>query len=238
MVALASAMQFQPIPRNRTKLYELVARQIERRILEHLQPGQALPSERQLVRMFAVSRASVRDALRKLEVMGLVEPRQGVGTVVREPRADTLAAPLTDVLLQERKRITELLEVRRMLEPALARRAALHASAEQIKAMEQILRRQEAKVDSREPCVEEDTEFHYAIALAAQNEVLMKIVDVLMALLRKTRERSLQTEGRQERSLAGHRRILRALAHGDARRAEAAMRRHLAEIETLVLNKL
>lgn len=238
MVPPASAMQFQPIPRNRTKLFELVARQIERRILEHLQPGQALPSERELVRMFAVSRASIRDALRKLEVMGLVEPRQGVGTVVREPRAETLAAPLTGVLLQKRKMISELLEVRRMLEPALARRAALHASAEQIRAMEEILARQEAKIRSREPCVEEDSEFHYAITLAAQNEVLLRIVDVLMVLLRKTRERSLETAGRQEKSLAGHRRILRALARGDARGAEAGMRRHLAEIETLVLNKL
>jgi len=68
--------------------------------------------------------------------------------------------------------------------------------------------------------------------------VVLKVVDVLMDLLRETRERSLQVEGRQEKSLAGHRRILSALKQGDAAAAEAAMRRHLQEIESVVLKKL
>jgi GntR family transcriptional repressor for pyruvate dehydrogenase complex len=63
-------------------------------------------------------------------------------------------------------------------------------------------------------------------------------MDVLMDLLRETRERSLQVEGRQEKSLAGHRRILAALKREDAAAAEAAMRRHLQEMETIVLQKL
>jgi GntR family transcriptional regulator, transcriptional repressor for pyruvate dehydrogenase complex len=238
MVTPATPTQFQPIPRNRAKLYEMIARQIERRILEHLHPGDALPSERELVRMFAVSRASIRDALRKLEVMGLVEPRQGVGTVVREPHTGTLSTQLTDVLLEKRKMIVELVDVRRLLEPALAARAAQHASAEQIAAMNEIVRRQQTRVRAGEPAVDEDSEFHYSIALAARNEVLLKLMDVLMGLLRKMRERSLQTPGRQTKSLAGHRRILRAVARGDAGGAEAAMQRHLAEIENIMLHQL
>ena len=69
--------EFEPIRRNRSKVYEEVAEQIERRILEQLQPGDLLPPERELVSMFGVSRSSVRDAIRRLELMGLVEPRQG-----------------------------------------------------------------------------------------------------------------------------------------------------------------
>jgi len=74
--------------------------------------------------------------------------------------------------------------------------------------------------------------------LASDNRVVLKVVDVLMELLKKTRERSLQVEGRQQQSLAGHRRILAALKQGDAKAAEAAMRRHLEEIENIVLQKL
>ena len=89
-----------------------------------------------------------------------------------------------------------------------------------------------------ELAIDEDSEFHYAIALASDNSVVLTVVDTLMDLLRETRERSLQVEGRQQKSLAGHRRILAALKQGDAKAAEAAMRRHLQEIEKIVLQRL
>jgi GntR family transcriptional regulator, transcriptional repressor for pyruvate dehydrogenase complex len=226
---------FEAIPRN--KVYQEVAKQLERRITEELKPGDLLPPERELVRMLGVSRSSVRDAIRTLQLMGLLEPRQGIGTVVCSPAA-TPANPLATALLEKRKMVAELLDVRKMLEPPLVRRAALHASREEIADMEDILVRQEAKVRRGELGIEEDSEFHYSIALASGNSAVLKVVDVLMDLLRETRERSLQVEGRQEKSLAGHRRILSALKRGDAAAAEAAMRRHLQEMENIVLKKL
>jgi len=233
-----SNLEFDAIRKDRTKVYEAVAEQIQRRIVEDLEPGDALPPERELVRMFGVSRSSIRDAIRKLELLGLVEPRQGAGTVVREPSADALSVPFTGVLLQKRKVIADLLDFREMLEPPLARRAALHASPTQLAAMEEILHRQESNLHSGKIAIEEDSEFHYSIALAAKNAVALKIIDVLMDLLRKTRERSLQTEGRKQKSLAGHQRILTALKKGDGRAAETAMRKHLSEIRKIVLHKL
>jgi len=226
---------FETIPRN--KVYQEVARQLERRISEELKPGDLLPPERELVRMLGVSRDSVRNAIRTLEVAGLLEPRQGIGTVVCSPTAKS-TYPLATLLLEKRKMVAELLEVRKMIEPPLARRAALHISRDAIADMESILSRQEAKIRQGELGIEEDSEFHYAIALASDNSVILKIVDVLMDLLREMRERSLQVEGRQEKSLAGHRRTLSALKRGDAAAAEAAMRRHLQEIESVVLKKL
>jgi GntR family transcriptional repressor for pyruvate dehydrogenase complex len=223
------------IPRN--KVYQEVARQLERRIKEELKPGDLLPPERELAQMLGVSRSSVRDAIRTLELMGLLEPRQGIGTVVCSP-ASAPANPLAAALVEKRKMIADLLDVRRMIEPPLARRAALHVSRDEITDMEDILQRQEAKVLVGDLGIEEDSEFHYAIALASDNGAVLKVVDVLMNLLRETRERSLQVEGRQEKSLAGHRRILSALQQGDAAAAEAAMRRHLQEVENIVLKKL
>jgi GntR family transcriptional regulator, transcriptional repressor for pyruvate dehydrogenase complex len=226
---------FETIPRN--KVYQEVAKQLERRITEELKPGDLLPPERELVQMLGVSRGSVRDAIRSLELMGLLEPRQGVGTVVCRPGA-TPSNPLANALLDKRKMVEELLDVRKMIEPPLAARAARNATPDEIREMQDILARQEAKVRGGELGIEEDSEFHYSIALASNNGAILKVVDVLMDLLRETRERSLQVEGRQEKSLAGHQRILSALKRGDAAAAEAAMRRHLQETENIVLKKL
>ncbi len=235
MIATASpaVVKFEAIPRN--KVYQEVAKRLERHITDELKPGDLLPPERELVRMLGVSRGSVRDAIRTLEMMGLLEPRQGIGTVVCSSAA---ANPLATALLEKRKLVAELLDVRKMIEPPLAGRASRHASAVELAEMEQILRRQAVKIHRGELAIEEDSEFHYAIALAADNSVVLKVVDILMDLLRETRERSLQVEGRQARSLAGHRRILSALKRGDPAAAEAAMGRHLQEIEDIVLNEL
>jgi len=232
----AGKIEFEVI--RRSKVYEQVARQLQQRIIDELKHGDLPPPERELVQMLGVSRSSVRDAIRSLELVGLLEPRQGIGTVVREPSADSSANPLAGILLQKRKLVGELLDVRKMIEPPLAGRAALHASEVAIAEMEQILTRQKEKVSRGELAIEEDSEFHYAIALASANSVVLKVVDVLMDLLRETRERSLQVEGRQQKALAGHQRILAALKRRDASAAEAAMRRHLEEIEKIVLNKI
>lgn len=228
--------EFEAIRRN--KVYEEVARQIERLILKKLRPGDKLPPERELAEMLAVSRSSIRDAIRSLELTGLVEPRQGVGTVVREISADALVNPLSNVLLYKRQLVSELLDFRKMLEPPLAARAATHASAEELAEMEEILRRQDEKLQAAQLAIDEDSEFHYSIAMASENSVVLKVLDVLMDLLRATRERSLQVEGRPQKSLAGHRRILAAIKRHDALAAEAAMRRHIEDVEEIVLNML
>lgn len=223
---------------SRSRVYSQVARQLHTRIVRKLKPGDLLPPERELVKKFRVSRSSVRDAIRSLEAVGLVEPRQGVGTVVREVSAGGAATPVASALLEKRKEINDLLDVRNIIEPALARRAALHASARHIAEMQAILARQEEKVRRGEPAIDEDSAFHYTIALAADNSVMIKVVRVLMDLLRETRERWSQGQGRAEKSLDAHFRIVAALQRGDASAAEAAMRQHLSEIGKIVRQKL
>jgi GntR family transcriptional regulator, transcriptional repressor for pyruvate dehydrogenase complex len=221
----------------RAKVYEEVARQIERLILKKLQPGDKLPSERELAETLGVSRSSIRDAIRSLELMGMVEPRQGAGTVVLEISAGSLVNPIANVLKHKGELISELLDFRKMLEPPLAARAATHASVEEISEMEEILERQQEKLRRGESAIAEDSEFHYSIALASRNSVVFKVLDTLMDLLRDTRERSLQVEGRPQKSLAGHRRILTAIKRHDAEAAKAAMRRHIEDVEEIVLEE-
>jgi len=220
----------------RNKVYEEVAKQIERLILKKLKPGDKLPAERELAELLRVSRSSVRDAIRGLELKGLVEPRQGAGTIVRETSAELVGDPFTNALKRRRELVSELLDFRKMLEPPLAARAATHATVDQISEMEEILQRQEGKQAQGDAAVAEDAEFHYSIALASDNSVVLKVIDTLMDLLRDTRERSLQLEGRPQKSLAGHRRILGAIKRHDAEAAKSAMRRHIEDVEEIVLD--
>jgi GntR family transcriptional regulator, transcriptional repressor for pyruvate dehydrogenase complex len=222
----------------RNKVYEDVARQIQRLILKKLRPGDKLPSERELAETLAVSRSSIRDAIRSLELMGMVEPRQGAGTIVLEITPHSVANPLINALKRKEEVMGELLDFRRIIEPPLAARAATHASNEDITEMEDILDRQELKQRQGESTIAEDSEFHYAVAMASGNSVVLKVLDTLMDLLRDTRERSLQVEGRPQKSLAGHRRILAAIKRHDAESAKAAMRRHIEDVEEMVLHNI
>lgn len=223
-------------PVRRTRLHEEVAARLRRFIADgHLKAGDKLPPERQLAAMLGVSRTSVRDAIRTLEVVGLLEPRQGKGTVVRELSPDHLTAPLASALLTRRDLLADLLAVRKMIEPSVAREAARHATPEEIYQMETILARQAARIAAGEVTIEEDTAFHDMIARAARNRVVLRVLDVLMDLLREGRERSLQGRGRPQRSLRGHRQVLEAIRRRDGEGAAHAMLHHLEQIEEILL---
>jgi GntR family transcriptional repressor for pyruvate dehydrogenase complex len=233
----SSAARFETV--RKVRRYEQVAEQIRNLISGgQLKPGDLLPPERELAVKLGVGRSSIRDAVRTLEVMGILDPRQGHGTVVRDLSTEALVVPLASILTRKREMVSELLEVRRMLEPALAARAAKNATAQEIVEMGRILDRHEAKLRRGEQAVDEDSEFHYALALAARNSVVLRVLDVLMDLLRESRSRSLQVKGRPKRSFEGHRRILRAIQKRDAKAAESAVRKHLEEIEEIVLRQL
>jgi GntR family transcriptional repressor for pyruvate dehydrogenase complex len=233
----AGHTQFQAVRRGR--VYEEVVQQIQDFVTSgRLKPGDRLPPERELAQHLQVSRSSLRDAIRTLELMGLVRSRQGEGTVVCDVSPEALLAPLATALVHKRDLVEELLDVRKMIEPKLAARAALRASPEHIARLEDVLRRQKEKMLREEPAIQEDSEFHYTIALAAQNTVIRKIVDVLMDLLRDSRAHGLQVPARLRMSFNGHRRVLRAVRLHDPRAAEAAMRRHLREIEGIIMENL
>ena len=234
---LPAKAEFEAVPR--TKLYQKVVKQVQDIIRDGLlRPGDMLPPERELAERLHVSRGSLREAILALESMGLVEPRHGEGTVVRDLSAAPLVNQLSVMLVQKRALVGELLEFRLMVEPTLAARAAANATEEEIAHLEEILSRQKAKVDVGELAIEEDSKFHYAIAQAARNSVVLKVLDVFMDYLRESRELSLQVEGRPQRSLNSHRRILNAIARKNPAAAEKAMRRHITAIEGLVLKKM
>src|SRR5437879_9494581 len=131
-----SAVKDELEPVRKTRIYEEVASQIQRLITDgRLRPGDHLPPERDLAEMFGVSRTSVRDAIRVLEMGGLVEPRHGEGTIVREGPIDAIVSPLAGALAASKDLTADLFDMRKMLEPPLARAAALRATAEDLDAL-------------------------------------------------------------------------------------------------------
>jgi len=222
-------------PVRKTKIYAEVAAQIHHLIAEgRLKPGDRLPAERELAEVFGVSRTSVRDAIRVLETRGLVEPRHGEGTVVKQIPIDAIVSPLADALSSSKDPVADLFDMRKMLEPQLARAAAFRATEDDVRALEEIVARQRDRVLAGENAVDEDHAFHYRIATAAKNPVILRTMDVLMDLLRESRVRSLQGPGRAEISLEGHYRILEAIRRRDPEGAAVSMRVHIEEIETIL----
>jgi GntR family transcriptional repressor for pyruvate dehydrogenase complex len=223
-------------PIKSTRIYEEIVRQVKAMIAEgRLKSGDQLPPERDLAEKFVVSRTSVREALRALESLGLVEIRPGEGTFVRQVSIETLIEPLALMMVSQREAIAELFEARRLLEPAIAALAARRATPEELHEMERILEEQAKEIAMGRTGLLQDGQFHAAIASAAHNQAISRLVHGMMDLLAQSREDSLNTPGRPTRSHEDHRRVLEAIRRRDEGGAEQTMRDHLVGVEALVL---
>jgi GntR family transcriptional repressor for pyruvate dehydrogenase complex len=223
-------------PIKSTRIYQEIVRQVKGMIAEgRLKSGDQLPPERDLAEKFVVSRTSVREALRALESLGLVEIRPGEGTFVREVSVESLIEPLALVMLSQREALGELFEARRMIEPALAALAARRATPEDVQEMDRILEAQAKEVAAGRTGLEQDAQFHAAIGAAAHNRAITRIAHAVMDLLRQSREDSLNTPGRPDRSHNDHRRLLAAIRGRDEAAARQAMIDHLEAVEALIL---
>ena len=226
----------QPIRRDR--LYQGIVSQIEG-LLERgeLKPGDQLPAERLLADQFEVSRASVREALRSLELLGIVETRAGGGTFVRRAQPEDLAKPLS-ALMSRGHTVSDVIDVRGLIEPAISERAARSITAAEIAELHEILRSQERKVAAGQNYVDEDTRFHELIGQAARNELLVTMLGVIWDVLRASREEWLQTERRAYSSLEAHRRILAALERHDPEAARETAAEHIRAVGAGILKQL
>jgi GntR family transcriptional repressor for pyruvate dehydrogenase complex len=225
-------------PIRSTRIYEEIVRQIKTLVQEgRLKSGDRLPPERDLAERFKVSRTSVREALRALESLGLIEIRPGEGAFVRGVSVESLIEPLALVILTQREAVGELFEARRVLEPAIAGLAARRATNEEIHEMERILAEQAREVAAGRTGLAQDAAFHAAIASSAHNRAISRLVNALMDLLSQSREESLQTPGRPTRSHQDHRKILDAIQRRDEAVAHRVMLDHIVAVEALVMER-
>ena len=222
-------------PIRKTRVAEEIADRIRVLILDGtFPPGRPLPAERQLAERFGVSRGSIRDAFRTLETIGLLVTRHGQGTFPQELDVERLVAPLASVLSYRHDLQDELLDVRRMFEPAVARVAATRVTGEDLADLQRILDAQRKKLKAGRSTLVEDTAFHAALARATRNRVVVSIMATLNDLLVESRKLTLKQKGRPRRSILGHEAVVAALQQRDADAAGDAMREHIDQIANLL----
>jgi DNA-binding FadR family transcriptional regulator len=215
-----------------TLLYRSVQDLIKRYILDHqLQAGDPLPPETHLVRDLGVSRSSVREAVKALESLGILETRPGRGLYVRPFSLDPILDNLAYSLLFDRQIIVELLDVREQLEAGLLPRAIEALAPEQIERLQQLVHRMREKAERGEPFPEEDQRFHHTIAEEAGNRLALKLLDVFWVVFNRSRDRALTISQDLDQTWRSHANILDAIQAKDASRAQAAMVAHFADLE-------
>ncbi|UCD80434.1 MAG: FadR family transcriptional regulator [Desulfobacterales bacterium] len=144
-----------------------------------LSPGDKIPSERELAAELRISRQSIREALNRAEVMGLIKVRQGEGSFILSSVKGALKPPLTLIIEQEAARIFEFLEIRKLVEGWCAEKAALQATGEDLQSMRQILSKMK-KVASKDKQWEElDLALHLSFAKATHNVIAVHIMEAL-----------------------------------------------------------
>jgi GntR family transcriptional regulator, transcriptional repressor for pyruvate dehydrogenase complex len=223
------------VPIKKTRVAEEIADRVRELILDGtFQPGRALPSERVLAERFHVSRGSIRDGFRILEMFGLLETRHGQGTFPHELTLDRLVTPLASVLTYRRDLQEELMDVRRMFEPAVARVAATRVTDADLQNLKRILEAQRRQIKAGRSAIREDTAFHAALARATRNHIVERIMETLNDLLVESRKLTLKQQGRPERSIRGHEAVVAALSRRDADAAARAMHEHIDQIAELL----
>jgi GntR family transcriptional regulator, transcriptional repressor for pyruvate dehydrogenase complex len=226
-------------PVKRSRIYEHIVEQIRALIREgRWAPGDQIPPERELAERFRVSRTSVREALRALEMQGVIDSRQGGGTFVRTADTEALVPPLAAAILRGRQELAEVLEVRELIEPGIARGAAQRATSEHIAQLEMLLERQRRCIAEGRSFVDEDTAFHYTLAQAADNHILLRLHNLILDLLRESRQSYLHVPDRPQLSLRGHEAILNAIKAHDAQAAYSASLEHITLVRDGILRAL
>jgi len=211
---------------------EPLATEIARRLVDYLlaggvEPGERMPSERQLAEAFGVGRSAMREALKALTLIGLVEVRHGDGTYLK--KADTVLLPqvIEWGLLLGEKRTMDLVEARQKIEVIVAEMAAQRRDENDLQELRGLLDRMwEARTD-RQRFVDADVAFHLRLAEATGNSALRDIQSSIQALLRAWISRVIYASESSELTYHEHEPIFEAVERGDASAAGAAMEAHM-----------
>ncbi len=216
------------------KIYQQINKQIQDLILsEVLKKGDKLPPERQLAEAFNVSRASIRESIRSLEIMGLIESRPGEGNFISNFERPTIFEPLTIMFKINNGTFRDILEIRMILEVEAAGLAAERITDDHLKKLNDLMQALENSDDEAES-VEIDKKIHYLIAEATGNYLIIVMLDAISSLMtsfianaRLIIAKNISEQGRLIRI---HKDVVKALGQKNPRLAQDAMRRHFYSV--------
>lgn len=215
-----------------TKVYEKVIQQITDKISSgEYKPGDYLPTERELSEMMDVSRASVREALRVLEYIGLIEckPKNGTNIVYVSP--EILANRLHTIdIRSSNSNFESLIELRETLEPKIAEIAAQKATDEDIKLIQKHIYNLGDEGIDEDEFENSDALFHLYIAQASKNIFFIRIMEMLFEMLKEVRKKTVISYHRREGIFEEHKLIFESIQSRDIEKSAMAMKQHLTNI--------
>jgi len=219
-------MDFQPVTKKR--LSESVAENIKEFIEKNnLDVGSRLPPEQELANRFQVGKASIREALRMLEITGVVEVKPGKGIYVNNITGD-LIVPLSTWVSTNKDTILRHFEARLIIEPEIAALAARRITEEDISHIEQNIQTQKSFSENEiAAIIQTDIEFHGLIAESAKNETLMMLFNSIAKISFHGWKAAIRVKGRNQSAVMEHKKLLNMLVQKDENGARTVMRNHM-----------
>jgi GntR family transcriptional repressor for pyruvate dehydrogenase complex len=194
---------------------------------QRMRPGTRLPSERSLAAQLGVGRPAIREALKALSILDVIESRHGDGTYIKSLAGLSLGWSVKLDRIEENFDLLELLEVRKMFEPRAAALAAVRATPKQLQDLRRELRAQEAHLVRYPAFVRNDFNFHEGILRAAGNQILVDISRLLAPMLLKSRQITVRSTLDLKKIYEQHQTIFEAIRLRQPELAERAMLDHL-----------
>ncbi len=199
-----------------------------------LQPGDRLPTEREMAEKFGVSRTVIRDAVKTLSGIGILEVKHGIGIFVARANPQIIARQLSSLLVNESDTIENLFEVRLVLETAAARWSAKRCTEEYRQRITNFIAESNNLIESKKIDVksyrENDQEFHMLVSEMTGNPVVVRLMSSMLDLLKKSRDLTHTIPGRPDLSIKEHIKILEAIYHGKEDEASLLMQAHLVSV--------
>ena len=215
-------------PLSRATLPQEIVKALTNLIMKRVwKPGDLIPSEKELAIRFQVGRSTIREAVKSLVVVGVLEARAGEGSFVRESTSELLSGAFRWGLLLGERNLDDLVDVRMLVEVECTRRAAERRDREMLDQLFESLREMQASQADHDAFMESDTKFHLAIARAARNPIFENIGSTIQSIVRIWYPKTYYIPETKDRTIAEHTAIADAIAAGNEMEAGEAMRAHL-----------
>ena len=229
-------MGIKPIKRNNisSQVFDQIRDQI---VKGEWTPGTKIPSENEFSRILGVSRITIREVLKKLTTLGLLETRQGEGTYVRELSADNFMDSLLPLLVLDNPGTIQILEFRRVIEIETVGLAVDRANDDDIRNLECILAKMKQYEDDLKKFAVEDLKFHISIAEITKNPLIIKVISIIRDILKVSMQDIVGELGTKD-GLYYHKKIIEAIKLKDRNMAKQLMEEHIIiTIERLTENE-
>jgi GntR family transcriptional repressor for pyruvate dehydrogenase complex len=224
---------FKPI--KHAKVSDEIMNQIKNLISEgSLKPGDHLPPERELIKLFGISRPPLREALKSLVAMGFLEVNPAKRTFVKSVISERVQDPLSLLIKTDTQKIFDLIEVRKAMEAWSAFNAAKRATEQDIKQLESIIKGMREASEKGRSWERDDADFHLAIAQATHNTIQTHIMSTIYDLLRESVARVFTDRAKVKKLLQQHYRIFIAIKRHAPEKARARTLEHLDYVDSEV----